>query len=256
MKIINLILFLFIALNSESQSMIETGNHYPTSYKFNSCQDSSNIIHHQFYSLSYNEKAEQAEWVSYKLTSHNFSENIERTNDFREDPMVLKGSASPGDYHGSGYDRGHLVPAGSMKMNESSMSESFFMSNMSPQSASFNRGVWKRLEGKVRYWSENNDSILVVSGPILDNPISTIGKNKVFVPRAFYKVLVSYKEGKAMGIAFLIPHEKSDKSLYSFATSIDSIETLTGIDFYCKLDESTQSIAESNTSVKKFIFKD
>ena len=84
--------------------------------------------------------------------------------------MVNKGSASLDDYRASGYDRGHLAPAGSMKMNEISMSESFFMSNMSPQSASFNRGVWKRLEGKVN-WSENNDSILVVPGPILDNPI-------------------------------------------------------------------------------------
>ena len=260
MKNPNLILFLFIFLIiflvGNSQTFIETVDNNPARFNFNSCIETNKIIHHQFYSLSYSEKAEQAEWVSYKLTSANFSQNIERTNDFREDLLVNQGSASLDDYRASGYDRGHLAPAGSMKMNEASMSESFFMSNMSPQSASFNRGVWKRLEGKVRYWSENNDSILVVSGPILDNPISTIGTNKVYVPRAFYKVLIGFKGQKVMGIGFLIPHEKSDQSLYSFATSIDAIEELTGIDFYCKIDASIQLIVEANRSVKKFIFKE
>lgn len=255
MKILYLIFFLSIFFAGNSQRKVESINHNHTRFNFNSCIDTNKIIHHQFYSLSYSEKAEQAEWVSYKLTSENFSKKIERTNDFREDPMINQGSASLDDYHASGYDRGHLAPAGSMKMNEASMSESFLMSNMSPQSAAFNRGVWKRLESKVRYWSESNDSILVVSGPILDNPISTIGTNDVYVPRAFYKVLIGFKNQKVMGIGFLIPHEKSDQSLYSYATSIDAIEELTGIDFYCKIDESIQLIVEANTSVKKFIFK-
>ena len=75
------------------------------------------------------------------------------------------------------------------------------------------------------------------------------------MPRAIYKILIGFKDQKVMGIGFLIPHEKSDQSLYSFATSIDAIEELTGIDFYCKIDESIQLIVEANTSVKDFIFK-
>ena len=239
----------------ESETKKEQLSNPNTNVNFNSCFETDKIINHDYYSLSYNEEAEQAEWVSYKLTTSSFSQNIERTNDFREDPMVIEGSANLGDYYKSGYDRGHLAPAGSMKKSELSMSESFMMSNMSPQLAGFNRGVWKRLEGKVRFWVENNDSILVVTGPILDNPLTTIGENEVFVPRAFFKVLVAYKNEKVMGIGFIVPHEKSDKSLYSFATSIDSIEDLTGIDFYCRLDELTQSIVEKNSSVKNFIYR-
>lgn len=213
------------------------------------------IIYHNNYCLSYNEEAEQADWVFYKLTNSCISASIERSNDFRVDPLVNEGSATLKDYHGSGYDRGHMAPAGSMKVDAQSMSQSFYMSNMSPQSSGFNRGVWKRLEEKVRYWVEGNDSIFVVTGPILDSPIDSIGDNNVAVPRAYYKTLLAYKDTTVMGIGFLLPHEKSDKSLYSFAVSIDSIEVITGIDFYANLDVATQTKVESNSSVKSFIFK-
>lgn len=212
------------------------------------------IINHNGYSLSYDDDAEQADWVFYKLTSSSISSSIDRSNDYREDPSVNEGSATLEDYRNSGYDRGHMAPAGSMKADAQSMSHSFFMSNMSPQYPGFNRGVWKRLEGKIRYWVESNDSIFVVTGPVLDNPIDTIGSNNVIVPRAYYKTLLAYKNNKVSGIGFLLPHEESDKSLYAFATSIDSIEVITGIDFYSNLDLPTQTKVEENSSIKSFIF--
>ncbi|MCH2231900.1 MAG: DNA/RNA non-specific endonuclease [Crocinitomicaceae bacterium] len=212
------------------------------------------LIHHAGYSLSYSEQAEQAEWVYYKLTSANFNDGIKRSNDFRIDPYIFDGSADLTDYTHSGYDRGHLAPAGSMKLSVQSMSQSFFMSNMSPQIPGFNRGVWKRLEEKVRYWTGSHDSIFVATGPILDNPIDTIGPNQVIVPRAYYKTLLAFGDNKIKGIAFLLPHEASDKSLYSFAVSIDSIESITNIDFYYDLELSIQDEVESNNSVKSFLF--
>jgi endonuclease G len=213
------------------------------------------IIQHSNYSLSYNEEAEQAEWVFYKLTPSSTSADIGRTNDFREDSLVLNGSAALEDYRNSGYDRGHLAPAGCMKIDKESMSQSFLMSNISPQLPDFNRKIWKRLEGKIRFWVENNDSIFVATGPILDRPIDTIGVNNVIVPRAYYKTLLAFKDGKVMGIAFLLAHEESDKSIYSFATSIDSIEVITGIDFYRDLDLPVQTMVEANSNVKSFIYK-
>ncbi|NOQ75142.1 MAG: DNA/RNA non-specific endonuclease [Crocinitomix sp.] len=212
------------------------------------------IINHNGYSLSYNEQAEQADWVFYKLTQSSISSSIERSNDYREDPFVSEGSATLEDYQNSGYDRGHLAPAGSMKVDAQSMSHSFFMSNISPQYPAFNRGVWKRLEGKVRYWVESKDSIFVVTGPVLDSPLDSIGSNNVIVPRAYYKTLLTYKDGKVKGIGFLLPHEESDKSIYSFATSIDSIEVITGINFYSNLDLPTQTKVEENSSIKAFIY--
>ena len=130
------------------------------------------------------------------------------------------------------------------------MSESFYMSNMSPQSPGFNRGVWKRLEEKVRYWADINDSIFVVTGPILDNPLGTIGHNIVTIPRAYYKTLLGYKDGKAKGLAFIMPHEKSDNSLDKYIVSINDVEEITGIDFYHKIDKVVQDEVESNADVK------
>ncbi|RXP60886.1 DNA/RNA non-specific endonuclease [Lutibacter sp. HS1-25] len=219
---------------------------YPTS-------TTNQIIKHPYFTVSYSEKNEQAEWVAYKITSNNYNKSIERTNDYREDPYVKTQSASPKDYSGSGYDMGHLAPAHDMGHNITAMSESFYLSNISPQKASFNRGIWKSLEGKISYWSSFNDSIYVVTGPILDNPIEHIGENKVTVPRAFYKTLLAFKNGKIKAVAFIMPNEKSDKSIYTYAVPIDKVEEVTGIDFYYNLDKIIQDSLEANINLKTWI---
>lgn len=219
---------------------------YPTS-------TTNQLIKHKYFTLSYSEKDEQSEWVFYKVSSNNYNKQISRKNDYREDSFVKTKSASLKDYYKSGYDRGHLAPAHAMGFNHISMSESFYLSNISPQKASFNRGIWRSLEGKVEYWSNFRDSIYVVTGPILDNPIAQIGENKVSVPRAFYKTLISFKDGRAEGIAFILPNEKSSKSIYAYATSIDQVEKITSIDFYHKLDKLIQDKVEANIDVKKWL---
>jgi len=219
---------------------------YPTS-------TTKDVINHQYFSFSYSEDDEQAEWVAYKIISANMNKNVGRTNDYRIDPSVNSESASLEDYKRSGYDMGHLAPARTMSHNVTSMSESFYLSNISPQVAAFNRGVWKRLENKVRYWASLSDSIYVVTGPLLDKPIDSIGKNVVSVPRAFYKTLLRFNAGKVKGIAFLLPNEKSDASIYKYAISIDSLEAVTSINFYKELDITIQSEVERNKNMKQFI---
>ena len=108
------------------------------------------VIEHTYYTLSYIEQHEQPEWVYYVLTGDMISGAAKRGNDFRSDPKVPTESAQLNDYKGSGYDRGHLAPAASMSINSTAMSESFYMSNMSPQEPGFNRGIWKNLEKTVR----------------------------------------------------------------------------------------------------------
>jgi endonuclease G len=132
------------------------------------------------------------------------------------------------------------------------MSESFYLSNISPQVPAFNRGIWKRLEEKVRYWAEFNDSLYVVTGPILASPIDNIGDNDVTVPRSFYKSIIGFKNNKLKGIGFVMPNQSSNKSIYLYATTIDEIEKLTGIDFFYKLDKKLQEEIESNKDVKKW----
>lgn len=210
--------------------------------------DSSDIVFHKAYSLKYNEKHEQAEWVRYTLTKeHLLMKQVPRSNRFRTDSLIKTGSAVPDDYKHSGYDRGHLAPAADMSWSKETMEESFYMSNMSPQLPSFNRGVWKRLESKVRDWAKEYDTLYVVTGPILQDSLKTIGKNKVSVPKYFYKVLLLYTITNKKAIGFILPNMKSSIDVDSFAVSVDSVECMTDIDFFSTLPDSIEEILENNT---------
>ena len=195
------------------------------------------IIKHTYYSLSYIEKYEQPEWVFYSIQKG----DVERTNDFRPDPDVKTGSASLADYKGSGYDRGHLCPAAAMKVNRTAMSETFYLSNMSPQEPYFNRGIWKKLEALIRGWGWNH-TIYVVTGPVFKDIKGYIGKNNVAVPGSYYKVVYEPEKGKMIG--FLLQNEKSGMELSTFVVPVDSIESITGIDFFSQLDDSIENFLE------------
>ena len=210
------------------------------------------IINHFGYSLSYNEKHEQASWVFYELTDKEVSGLVKRKDQFRKDPDVNTESASLSDYKGSGYDRGHLAPAADMKWSETAMSESFLMSNMSPQNPSFNRGIWKKLENKVRDWAINDQTIYVVTGSVLTDSLDTIGENQVSVPNHYYKVVLDYTKPVIKGIGFILPNERSNLSLMNFAVSIDSVEIFTGIDFYYLLSDSIERRIESTVNLSKW----
>ena len=125
------------------------------------------LIRHTYYSLDYSEEHEQPYWVYYRLTYDLVSGKAARKDDFRVDKKVSTGSATLEDYKNSGYDRGHLCPAADMKLSDLSMSETFFMSNMSPQVPSFNRGKWAVLEDKIRsFVSDISDTLYIVTGPV------------------------------------------------------------------------------------------
>ena len=206
------------------------------------------VIHHQYYDLVYDEKHEQAKWVFYKLYPSYLNGPYKRRNDFRADPKVISKSANHSDYRGSGYDRGHLMPAADMTWSEVALSESFYYSNMSPQHPSFNRGVWKRLESKVRSWCMESDSLFVITGPVVNTIFDVIGQNRVAVPGAYFKVIMRFKQNKQEGIAFLLPNTSSKESLESYVYCIDSLEQLVGIDFFHHQNEESHRRLESSCS--------
>lgn len=216
-------------------SQLQAQTFYPNS--------NGEFVKHSYYSLSYNEVHEQAEWLYYKLSHDMFETNIERTDNYRYDSKVSSGSSFPKDYYKSGYDRGHLAPAGDMKKNLTSMSESFYMSNISPQDPSFNRGVWKKLESLVRTWAHENE-IHVVVGGVLKSGLKKIGESKVSVPKYFYKIVYDQYDNKMIG--FVIPNEKVDSSLEFYVFKIDDIESLTGIDFFPDLNDNIENSLESD----------
>jgi len=212
------------------------------------------IIRHVGYILSYNESHEQANWVAYELTLEEVNGSFKRTNDFRTDPMVKTGSATLADYKGSGFDRGHLAPAGDMKWSPMVMSESFYMSNMSPQRPSFNRGVWKRLEEQVRKWAVVNKSIYITTGPVLVHGLIKIGSDDVSVPEKFYKVILDYQEPELKGIGFILQNEGSKEPLQNYAVTIDKVENVTGIDFFYNLPDEIEEEIESKIDLSRWDF--
>ncbi len=213
------------------------------------------IIDHHYYSLSYSEKHEQAEWVAYETDIARLSKNVEREDNFREDPSISTGSATLADYSGSGYDRGHLVPAADMHFAQDAMYRSFLMSNICPQDKAFNRGIWRELEEQVRDWTRGYKHLYVVTGPVLTQRAKArIGDNDVAVARSFYKVLLDYREPELKAVGFVIPNEKSNKPLDHYAMSVDEVEELTGIDFFPALPDNIENKLEKKYQVGRWPF--
>ena len=207
------------------------------------------IIEHFAYTLSYNEKYEQANWVAYELTDAETNSIIKRGNNFITDPLVSTQSANNNDYSESGFDRGHLAPAGDMGWSIKAMEESFYYSNMSPQVPSFNRGIWKRLEDLGRNWAKLYSSVYIVTGPIFEDSLPTIGPNKVAVPKYYYKVILDYHSEYAKGIGFIMQNRGVKGDLENYAISIDSVEKVTGIDFFHNLPDDDERLIEGHIKI-------
>lgn len=208
-------------------------NSLQTGYPFTHNTDT--ILSYSGFDLGYNERYEQAAWVVYVLTREEVETIMAgRTNHFRPDTSLTSGSADLEDYRRSGYDRGHMAPAGDMRWSLTAMEESFLLSNMSPQQPGFNRGIWRRMEAQIREWAIEKDSIYVITGPLLDNVRGVIGKNEVGIPSFYFKVVVDLSPPDFGMVAYLFPHQASDQELSAFALTVDSLEHITGYDFFAR----------------------
>jgi len=199
------------------------------------------------YALSHNSEYKVPVWVAYHLTKEKMQGSIERSNDFRADPELEAGErAELSDYKGSGYDLGHMAPAGAMKWNRVAMSESFLLSNMAPQvGIGFKKHIWNNLEAKVRDWTRERGELYVITGPIfISNSHKYIGDNNVSVPTHFYKVI--FDPIRIEAIAFILPndHLKSEK-LPEYIKSIDEVEKLTKLDFLSELNDEIENVIEA-----------
>lgn len=205
------------------------------------------VVKHSWFTLSYNEQYEQANWVYYSLTDEMVRKSgAERSNSFKVDMKVPGKSAKSSDYSRSGYDRGHLCPAADMDFDPKAMKESFLMSNVSPQEAEFNRGIWKQLEETVRDWAIQEKLLYIVTGPIFKDNKGTIGEEEVLVPGYFFKVIYDPTDQPKM-IAFVMPNQASDRPLTDFAVPVDMVETLTDFDFFSQLPDPQEVKLENRT---------
>lgn len=240
----------------ESTEIIEEGEVVKTDTNeyFLPTSTTGQIVHHEGYSLSYSEAHEQAEWVAYELKKSHLSNSNFKRPYFEIDKAVGTGAAHWRNYKKSGYDRGHLCPAGDRKYTKEAHDETFLTSNISPQEHNFNAGVWNTLEQKVRYWASKYNGVFVVTGGVLKGRMKTIGDENVSVPNQFYKVLIDNNTGQTKMIAFLMPHKNSNEPLYKFVVSVDEVEQLTGIDFFAELDDRIENKLEASSSYKNWSF--
>ena len=200
-------------------------------------------------------------WCAYHVVPDVLYQTDKRPN-FTKDKDA-ENSPAAAAYGKSGYDRGHLTPAGDMVFSREAMSETFYMSNMCPQAAAFNRGIWKDLEDQAREWARLYGAAYVVSGPVLSKPASEypfIGQSKVAVPEFFYKAILVpiYEDGldqtgaaaldacaDVIAIAFVIPNKGCEGDFWRYAKSVDEAEEITGLDFFPLLEDDVENRVEA-----------
>jgi endonuclease G len=171
------------------------------------------------------------------------NKRAKRKNNFKADPGLRDFVISPRHYSKSGYDRGHLVPCEDLMNSQEKVDQRFYMSNIAPQIPNFNRGMWKKLENRVRQYAIENDSVIVITGPYQPRPDT--GRPELPVPGYYYKVVLDISPPDYKAIAFLMKNDTLDGEVTEYAISIDSLEAQLGVDFFNQLDSTLQDMIEA-----------
>ena len=204
------------------------------------------LLKREGYYVSYNTGRRVPNWVAWHLTAdHTSGKHYRDGQVFMEDKDVEWPRATDNDYYRSHYDRGHMCPSGDNKWSEKAQTESFLLTNVCPQNHALNKGDWNDLEIQCRYWAKRMGDLYIVAGPIFYNGVrKTVGKNKVAVPDAFFKVILSDGR-KAKAIGFVYPNQGGHQDMDRCVSSVDEIERVTGIDFFPLLDDRVEDVVEA-----------
>lgn len=204
------------------------------------------ILKRTGYVASYNKATLLPNWVAWHLTAERTEGSAKRSGvDFAEDTEVPEPRATDWDYYNSGYDRGHMCPAADNKWSKKAMEESFLFTNMCPQNGNLNRGDWNEMEMACRKWAKKYGDLYIVCGPILyKGKHKTIGKNKVVVPEAFFKVVLRTGDDP-QAIGFIYKNTSGNRPKDSYVNTVDEVERITGIDFFPSLPDDVEKKVEA-----------
>ena len=224
------------------------------------------LLHQDEYVIMYDDDLRVPLWVGYELRGCDLLLERERTECFRRDIRLSdQAAAFCSDYDEPLFDRGHMVPNADMVRSEVAMINTYMFSNMCPQHDKFNRGIWSRLESRVRKWAIKKGQIYVITGAVFDKNTdqqrdadgdadrmeSNNGSQRVAIPTHFYKIILHTRpNGFIESMAFLLPHvdsspgsNQTDSFLISKPVRIDDIEAVTGIDFLVGLRSTDHGAA-------------
>lgn len=208
------------------------------------------ILKRTGYVASYNKATLLPNWVAWHLTAERTEGSAKRSGvDFAEDTEVPEPRATDWDYYNSGYDRGHMCPAADNKWSKKAMEESFLFTNMCPQNGNLNRGDWNEMEMACRKWAKKYGDLYIVCGPILyKGKHKTIGKNKVVVPEAFFKVVLRTGDDP-QAIGFIYKNTSGNRPKDSYVNTVDEVERITGIDFFPSLPDDVERNVEATADI-------
>ena len=184
------------------------------------------------YLVAYDAPVRIPAYVAYTLLPQNALGCFPRTNAFVADASV-QGGATPADYAGTGYDKGHAAPDGDLSWSQQVEYESFLMTNMYPQHGSLNRGIWKLLETSVRGWTvQRNQPYTIFVGAYYGAGDLTIGKG-VIVPHGYYKIVVNQATNEIAGWAFphVKPYVNLGNDLTKFRVPVAQIQQTAGVQY-------------------------
>jgi len=212
------------------------------------------LMYHKEFVFRYDAARRIPLWASYRLEGRHVStRGHDRRNAFRTDPRLLPHeTARCKDYAEPIFDRGHLVPNSDLVgQSKRAASHSFYLSNMLPQSAWFNRQLWRHFEQKVRAWARQEGAVHVFSGAVFDidgdNKPDALGKTRwmqptgrVAVPTAFFKIVVRERDGRPDVLAVMLPHRllgpkeqgALSRLLERGIVTVAEIEEVTGLTFF------------------------
>ncbi len=220
------------------------------------------ILKRKGYTVSYNSETKNPNWVAWHLTkSHTYGSFQRREEVFSEDESVKAPRATNNDYFNSRYDRGHMCPAGDNKWDKEAMTQSFLFTNICPQNHGLNKYEWNDLEIQCRDWAREYGAVDIVCGPLYsskggrykvgsshDPQQKTIGRNKVWVPDAFFKVVLC-RQGRPKAIGFVYRNEGVKQLKTEAVRTVDEVEALTGIDFFPALDDDMENRIEASANL-------
>lgn len=242
-------------------------------------QKPEQILQREVYTVSYNNKTKCPNWVAWKLTSEMlngtasrkgvpyYDENgnvagVGRLSDnmvngpYMTDPEAMKPRQEGSDYRDGNplrMSHGHLCPAADAKVSKAAMNQTFLLSNMCPQDRALNQNDWEYLESRCRGWAKQYGEIYIACGPVFydDKPIVTMGRNKVRVPDAFFKVVL-YNGKKPKALGFIYPNNGESHPLSYYVTTVDKVEETTGIDFFYNLPDNIEDLVESQADLGRW----
>lgn len=213
------------------------------------------VITRSGYVLAHHSFKKNCIWASYYLSKELLTAKISARGEFMADPKLIKGErAEQTDYEGSSYVKAQMASPSDMARDAKTMAEAYYLSNVCPMNKSLYDIHWSALCRRTRDFIKAGTGCWIIAGPIYGEKSKKIGPGKVYVPEQFYRIaLFQAKDYSFRAIAFLLPNREVDVTLKKCVVSIDTIEQMTGLNFFNVLPEEVQSALESKPASGEWV---